>query len=176
MMDVFKSMESDLNATWKQNEILKNQLLEATLEHDVEKCVLMCLDSMNDDLTTEIEKVKRESIDVHENLHKRIKILKYEVGDHPWSKGQSLHASRPSRLCARARSVDDMPFRTRACMGYTRWVFCKRYGRPKVHHLVYPTKRHGSLLRSFQVFISSHDWIPQLAHLFVGDTRWRDGE
>ncbi|GJW36030.1 hypothetical protein Tco_0058950 [Tanacetum coccineum] len=35
-------------------------------------------------------------------------------------------------LCARARSVDDMPFRTRACMGYTRWVFCKPCGRPKV--------------------------------------------
>ncbi|GJZ99425.1 retrovirus-related pol polyprotein from transposon TNT 1-94 [Tanacetum coccineum] len=63
MMDVFESMESDLNATWKQNEILKNQLLEATLEHDVEKCVLMCLDSMNDDLNNDIEKVKRESID-----------------------------------------------------------------------------------------------------------------
>ncbi|GJR39517.1 putative ribonuclease H-like domain-containing protein [Tanacetum coccineum] len=41
MMDVFESMESDLNAIWKQNEILKNQLLEATLKHDVEKCVLM---------------------------------------------------------------------------------------------------------------------------------------
>ncbi|GKF10987.1 hypothetical protein Tco_0048913 [Tanacetum coccineum] len=41
-------------------------------------------------------------------------------GDHLRSQGQSLHASRPSRLCARAQSVDDMPFRTRACMGYTR--------------------------------------------------------
>ncbi|GJU03442.1 hypothetical protein Tco_1113780 [Tanacetum coccineum] len=71
--------DNDLDATWKQNEILNDQLLEATLKHDVEKCVLMCFDSMNDDLTTEIEKVKRESIDVHENLHKRIKILKYEV-------------------------------------------------------------------------------------------------
>ncbi|GKF60093.1 hypothetical protein Tco_0176879, partial [Tanacetum coccineum] len=38
----------------------------------------------------------------------------------------------PSRLCARARSVDDMPLRTRACMEYTRWVFCKLYGRLKV--------------------------------------------
>ncbi|GJY91346.1 hypothetical protein Tco_0506542 [Tanacetum coccineum] len=34
---------------------------------------------------------------------------------------------------------------------------------------------HGSCPRSFQEFVSSHDWIPQLAHLFVGDTRWRDG-
>nr|GEZ15860.1 hypothetical protein [Tanacetum cinerariifolium] len=33
--------------------------------------------------------------------------------------GQNLHALRPSKLCARARSVDDMPFRTRACKEYT---------------------------------------------------------
>ncbi|GJT08367.1 hypothetical protein Tco_0842829 [Tanacetum coccineum] len=33
---------------------------------------------------------------------------------------------------------------------------------------------HGSRPRSFQEFVSSYDWIPQLAHLFVGDTRWRD--
>nr|GEV89926.1 hypothetical protein [Tanacetum cinerariifolium] len=32
------------------------------------------------------------------------------------SKGQNLHALRPNKLCARVRSVDDMPFRTRACI------------------------------------------------------------
>ncbi|GJV32031.1 hypothetical protein Tco_1392431 [Tanacetum coccineum] len=79
MIDVFESMESDLDATWKQNVILNNQLLEATLKHDIGKCVLMCNDSMNDDLTTEIEKFKRKSIDVQENLHKRTKILEYCV-------------------------------------------------------------------------------------------------
>ncbi|GJW84357.1 hypothetical protein Tco_0157502 [Tanacetum coccineum] len=74
--DVFESMESDLDATLKQNEILIDQLLEAILKHDVESCVLMCSDSMNDNLNDEIEKVKRDSIDVQENLLKRIKILK----------------------------------------------------------------------------------------------------
>nr|GEU61030.1 hypothetical protein [Tanacetum cinerariifolium] len=39
------------------------------------------------------------------------------------SEGQSLHASRPSKLCARARSVDDMPYRTQASKEYIRWVF-----------------------------------------------------
>ncbi|GKF99878.1 hypothetical protein Tco_0301569 [Tanacetum coccineum] len=29
----------------------------------------------------------------------------------------------PSKLCARARSEDDMPSRTLAYMEYTRWVF-----------------------------------------------------
>nr|GFA75783.1 hypothetical protein [Tanacetum cinerariifolium] len=43
---------------------------------------------------------------------------------------QSLHASRPSRLCAQAQSIDDMPFRKQAYTEYTRWVFCKLYERP----------------------------------------------
>ncbi|GJU82372.1 retrovirus-related pol polyprotein from transposon TNT 1-94 [Tanacetum coccineum] len=75
MMDVFESMESDIDATWKQNKILNNQLLEATLKHDVEKCVLMCNDFVNDNSLDEIENVKRESIDVQENLLKQINIL-----------------------------------------------------------------------------------------------------
>ncbi|GJZ48624.1 hypothetical protein Tco_0602456 [Tanacetum coccineum] len=87
---------------------------------------------------------------------------------------QSLYVLRPSKLCARAQSEDDMPSRTLACMEYTRWVFCKLCGRPKVRHLVYLTKRHDFRPRSFQEFVSNHDSIPQLAHMFVGDTRWRD--
>nr|GEU81326.1 hypothetical protein [Tanacetum cinerariifolium] len=69
----------DLDATTQQNEILNDRLLKATLKHDAEKCVLMCSDSMNDDLTAEIEKVRRESIDARENFHKRIEILEYDV-------------------------------------------------------------------------------------------------
>ncbi|GKA63488.1 hypothetical protein Tco_0763094 [Tanacetum coccineum] len=76
----------------------------------------------------------------------------------------------PNRLCARARSVDDMPFRTRACMGYTRWVFCKRYGRPKVRHLIYPTKRYGSRIWSFQEFVFKQFGLPQLATYVVCDS------
>ncbi|GJT24406.1 integrase, catalytic region, zinc finger, CCHC-type containing protein [Tanacetum coccineum] len=68
----------DLDATSKQNEILNDQLLEATLKHDVEKCELMCSDFVNVTLLDEIEKVKRESIDDQENLNKRIKILEYD--------------------------------------------------------------------------------------------------
>nr|GEU58382.1 DNA-directed DNA polymerase [Tanacetum cinerariifolium] len=44
-------------------------------------------------------------------------------GDHPQSKGHNCNASRPSRLCAQARSVDDMPFHTRAYTKgeYSQW-------------------------------------------------------
>nr|GFB48160.1 hypothetical protein [Tanacetum cinerariifolium] len=34
--------------------------------------------------------------------------------DHPQSEGQNLDALKPCKLCAQARSVDDIPFRTRA--------------------------------------------------------------
>ncbi|GJY90948.1 hypothetical protein Tco_0506144 [Tanacetum coccineum] len=43
---------------------------------------------------------------------------------------QSLHALKPNRLCARAQSVDDMPFRTLACTECTRWVYLVSVGRP----------------------------------------------
>ncbi|GKB49291.1 retrovirus-related pol polyprotein from transposon TNT 1-94 [Tanacetum coccineum] len=51
-----RDFESDLDATWKQNEILNDELLEATLKYDVEKYVLMCSDFVNDNLDVEIEK------------------------------------------------------------------------------------------------------------------------
>ncbi|GJY65992.1 hypothetical protein Tco_0468230 [Tanacetum coccineum] len=75
MINVFESMESDLDETLKQNELLNDRLLEATLTHDVEKYVLMYSESKDDNVNVEIEKVKSESKDVQENLLKRIKIL-----------------------------------------------------------------------------------------------------
>ncbi|GJZ67171.1 zinc finger, CCHC-type containing protein [Tanacetum coccineum] len=73
MINVFESMKSELDETLKQNELLKDRILEATLIHDVEKRVLMCYESMNDDLDVEIEKVKSESKDVQENLVAKLK-------------------------------------------------------------------------------------------------------
>ncbi|GJU39773.1 integrase, catalytic region, zinc finger, CCHC-type containing protein [Tanacetum coccineum] len=35
MKDIFNSTESDLSATWKQNELLNDQLLEAKLKHEI---------------------------------------------------------------------------------------------------------------------------------------------
>ncbi|GKA04161.1 hypothetical protein Tco_0676942 [Tanacetum coccineum] len=64
MKSVFDSMESNLDETLKQNEILNDRLFEATLNHDVEKCVLMYSKSKNDDLNIQIERLKRESTDI----------------------------------------------------------------------------------------------------------------
>ncbi|GJT37330.1 hypothetical protein Tco_0937195 [Tanacetum coccineum] len=54
MMNVFESMKSELDETLKQNVLLKDRLLEATLIHDVEKYVLMHSKTKNDDLNVEI--------------------------------------------------------------------------------------------------------------------------
>ncbi|GKC45131.1 integrase, catalytic region, zinc finger, CCHC-type containing protein [Tanacetum coccineum] len=70
-----KSMEGELCETLKQNELLNDRLLKATLIHDVEKCVLLHSECMNDNLNVKIEKVTSESKEVQENLLKRIKIL-----------------------------------------------------------------------------------------------------
>ncbi|GKD97176.1 hypothetical protein Tco_1381073 [Tanacetum coccineum] len=64
MKDVFESTESDLCETWKQNELLKDQLLEATLKHEIECCVLLSHECVNNNMQDEIEKVQRESIEI----------------------------------------------------------------------------------------------------------------
>nr|GEV87582.1 hypothetical protein [Tanacetum cinerariifolium] len=46
-----------------------------------------------------------------ENLQSRVKEGDSITNVENASEGQSLHASRPSRLCAQVQSVDDMPFR-----------------------------------------------------------------
>nr|GEU34019.1 hypothetical protein [Tanacetum cinerariifolium] len=58
MMNSFESMESELDETLKQNGILNDQLLEATLNHHIEKCVLMCSNLKNDNLNDEIRKLR----------------------------------------------------------------------------------------------------------------------
>ncbi|GKC39776.1 hypothetical protein Tco_1052160 [Tanacetum coccineum] len=54
---VFESMESELCEPIKQNELLNDRLMEATLTHDVEKYVLIHSENKNDTLSVEIEKI-----------------------------------------------------------------------------------------------------------------------
>ncbi|GJT82594.1 hypothetical protein Tco_1056936 [Tanacetum coccineum] len=69
-----------------------------------------------------------------------------------------------------------MPFHTQACKEYTRWAFCKLCGRPIVHHLVCPTRKHGFHLWSFSRIRFKHDLTTSdLAHLFVGDIAMERG-
>ncbi|GJT60508.1 retrovirus-related pol polyprotein from transposon TNT 1-94 [Tanacetum coccineum] len=79
MKDVFESTESDLSETWKQNELLKDQLLEATLKHEIECCVLLSHECVDNNMKDEIEKVQRDSIEIQEGMQKQINILENDV-------------------------------------------------------------------------------------------------
>nr|GEX42547.1 retrovirus-related Pol polyprotein from transposon TNT 1-94 [Tanacetum cinerariifolium] len=75
MKDVFDSSKRDLSETWKQNEILKDQLLEATLKHEIECCVLLSHECVDNKMQDEIEKLQKGSIEIQEGMQKRINIL-----------------------------------------------------------------------------------------------------
>ncbi|GJU86564.1 retrovirus-related pol polyprotein from transposon TNT 1-94 [Tanacetum coccineum] len=67
------------NETWKQNELLNDQLLEANLKHEIECCVLLSHECLNNNVQDEIEKIQRDSIEIQEGMQKRIKILENDV-------------------------------------------------------------------------------------------------
>ncbi|GJW27906.1 hypothetical protein Tco_0044781 [Tanacetum coccineum] len=65
MKDVFVSVENNLDETLKQNEFLKDRLLEASLAEDVKNLVITsCVEIRNKDLHDEIERISKESKDV----------------------------------------------------------------------------------------------------------------
>ncbi|GJU84894.1 hypothetical protein Tco_1292440 [Tanacetum coccineum] len=73
MKDVFESTESELDELEKQNDLLKDQLLEASLKQDVELCVLINHECVDKILNAELEKVKKKSFEIQEGLQARIK-------------------------------------------------------------------------------------------------------
>ncbi|GJU75057.1 hypothetical protein Tco_1266462 [Tanacetum coccineum] len=65
MKDVFVSVENDLDETFKQNELLKDQLLEASLAEDIKNLVITsCVEIRNKDLHDETKRISKESKDV----------------------------------------------------------------------------------------------------------------
>ncbi|GJR30025.1 retrovirus-related pol polyprotein from transposon TNT 1-94 [Tanacetum coccineum] len=79
MKDVFESTESELCEIKKQNYFLKDQLLEASLKHEVEISVLLNHKCEDNSLHAEIEQVKKNSIEIQEGLQAKIKILEKDV-------------------------------------------------------------------------------------------------
>ncbi|GJR52140.1 integrase, catalytic region, zinc finger, CCHC-type containing protein [Tanacetum coccineum] len=79
MKDVFESTENDLSKTWKQNELLKYQLLEAKHKHEIECCMLLSYECVNNKVQDEIEKIQRDSIEIQEGMQKQINILENDV-------------------------------------------------------------------------------------------------
>ncbi|GJT17319.1 hypothetical protein Tco_0876025 [Tanacetum coccineum] len=71
--------KNELSTTWKQNEFLNDQLLEAKLKYEIECCVLLSDECVNNYVQDEIEKIQRDSIEIQEGMQKRIKILENDV-------------------------------------------------------------------------------------------------
>ncbi|GJV55085.1 integrase, catalytic region, zinc finger, CCHC-type containing protein [Tanacetum coccineum] len=66
MKDVFESTERELDELEKQNDLLKDQLLEASLKHDVELCVLLNHECVDKILSDELDQVKKKSFEIQE--------------------------------------------------------------------------------------------------------------
>ncbi|GJY94721.1 hypothetical protein Tco_0511082 [Tanacetum coccineum] len=65
MKDNFVSVENDLDKTIKQNELLKDRLLKASLAEDIKNIVIIsCEEIRNKDLHDETERISNESKDV----------------------------------------------------------------------------------------------------------------
>ncbi|GKA00417.1 integrase, catalytic region, zinc finger, CCHC-type containing protein [Tanacetum coccineum] len=76
MKDVFESTESELDELEKQNDLLKDQLLEASLKHNVELRVLINHECVDKILNAELEKVKKKSFKIQEEKQKWDSTLK----------------------------------------------------------------------------------------------------
>ncbi|GJS08527.1 integrase, catalytic region, zinc finger, CCHC-type containing protein [Tanacetum coccineum] len=79
MKDVFESTKSELCELEKQNDFLKDQLLEVSLKHEVELSVLLNHECVDNSLHVEIEQLKKKSIEIQEGLQERIKIIEKYV-------------------------------------------------------------------------------------------------
>ncbi|GJW72383.1 hypothetical protein Tco_0129300 [Tanacetum coccineum] len=79
MKDVFESTESKLCEIKKQNDFLKDQLLEAPLRHEVEISVLLNHECVDNSLHAEIEQIKKNSIEIQEGLQAKIKNFEKDV-------------------------------------------------------------------------------------------------
>nr|GEX19492.1 hypothetical protein [Tanacetum cinerariifolium] len=79
MKDVFKLTKSELCELQKKINFLKDQLLEASLKHQVEISVLLHHECVDNSLHAETEQIKRKSIKIQEGLQARINILEKDV-------------------------------------------------------------------------------------------------
>ncbi|GKB97688.1 hypothetical protein Tco_0983825 [Tanacetum coccineum] len=64
MKDIFESTESELEELEKQNDLLKDQLLEASIKQDVELCMLINHECVDKILNVELEKIKKKSFEM----------------------------------------------------------------------------------------------------------------
>ncbi|GJR60600.1 hypothetical protein Tco_1502762 [Tanacetum coccineum] len=79
MKDAFEQNDVYLDEIERQNDLLKDQLLEVSLKHDNDLCVLLSHECVDKSLHDELEQVKKKSLEIQEGLKARIKILEKAV-------------------------------------------------------------------------------------------------
>ncbi|GJV24444.1 hypothetical protein Tco_1377139 [Tanacetum coccineum] len=79
MKDAFEQNDICLDKIERQNDLLKDQLLEASLKHDIELCVLLNHECVDESLHDELEQVKKKSLEIQDGLKARIKIIEKAV-------------------------------------------------------------------------------------------------
>ncbi|GJW05902.1 hypothetical protein Tco_1568325 [Tanacetum coccineum] len=72
---LFQRDIKEMKDAFEQNDLLKDQLMEASLKHDIELCVLINHERVDKSLHDELEQVKKKSLEIQEGLKARIKIL-----------------------------------------------------------------------------------------------------
>ncbi|GJR86873.1 integrase, catalytic region, zinc finger, CCHC-type containing protein [Tanacetum coccineum] len=70
MKDAFEQNDVYLDEIERQNDLLKDQLLEASLKHDIELCVLLNHECVDESLHDELEQVKKKSLEIQEEKQK----------------------------------------------------------------------------------------------------------
>ncbi|GJZ90538.1 hypothetical protein Tco_0662465 [Tanacetum coccineum] len=68
MKDAFEQNDVYLDEIERQNDLLKDQLLEVSLKHDIELCVLLNHECVDKSLHDELEQVKKKSLEIQEGL------------------------------------------------------------------------------------------------------------
>ncbi|GJX99883.1 putative ribonuclease H-like domain-containing protein [Tanacetum coccineum] len=79
MPNAFEQNDVYLDEIERQNDLLKDQLLEVSLKHDIELCVLLNHECVDKSLHDELKQVKKKSLEIQEGLKARIKILEKAV-------------------------------------------------------------------------------------------------
>ncbi|GJT94171.1 hypothetical protein Tco_1083016 [Tanacetum coccineum] len=94
MKDAFEQNDVYLDEIERQNDLLKDQLLEVSLKHDIELCVLLSHECVDESLHDELKQVKKKSLEIQEGLKARIKILEKAVQRCEKQKEQKLRRER----------------------------------------------------------------------------------
>ncbi|GJX14550.1 retrovirus-related pol polyprotein from transposon TNT 1-94 [Tanacetum coccineum] len=75
MKDAFEQNDVYLDEIERQNDFLKDQLLEVSLKHDIELCVLLSHECVDKSLHDELEQVKKKSLEIQEARMKMVKMV-----------------------------------------------------------------------------------------------------